>query len=127
MKPIRLSLVTVAMAAVLAACGATSAGGDSSPDPVDADVTVTAADMAFDPGTVTVTAGETFTIALVNEDAMPHNIAIYTDSSKSEKLFEGEMVTDGTVVYELPALDAGEYFFDCSLHPNMTGTLVVEG
>ncbi|HSI99888.1 MAG TPA: cupredoxin domain-containing protein, partial [Patescibacteria group bacterium] len=66
------------------------------------------------------------TIALVNEDAMPHNIAIYADSSKSEKLFEGETVTDGTVVYDLPALDAGEYFFDCSLHPNMTGTLVVE-
>ena len=126
MKPIRLSLVAVALAAVLAACGATSADGGSAPDPADADVTVTAVDMAFDPGTVTVAAGETFTIALVNEDAMPHNIAIYADSSKSEKLFEGEMVTDGTVVYDLPALDAGEYFFDCSLHPNMTGTLVVE-
>ena len=111
----------------LAACGTTTADGGDTVDPADADVTVTAADMAFDPGTVTVAAGETFTIALVNEDAMPHNIAIYTDSSKSEKLFEGEMVTDGTVVYDLPALDAGEYFFDCSLHPNMTGTLVVEG
>ena len=127
MKPIRLSLVAVALAAVLAACGTTSAGGGSAPDPADADVTVTAVDMAFDPGTVTVAAGESFTIALVNKDAMPHNIAIYTDSSKSEKLFEGEMVTGGTVVYDLPALDAGEYFFDCSLHPNMTGTLVVEG
>jgi plastocyanin len=58
---------------------------------------------------------------------MPHNIAIYTDASKSEKLFEGEMVTNGTVVYDVPALDAGEYFTDCSLHPNMTATLVVEG
>jgi plastocyanin len=127
MKPIRLSLVAVTLVAVLAACGTTSADGGSDPDPADADVTVTAVDMAFDPGTVTVAAGETFTIALVNEDAMPHNIAVYTDDSKSEKLFEGEMVTDGTVVYDLPALDAGEYFFDCSLHPNMTGTLVVEG
>jgi plastocyanin len=127
MKPIRLSLVAVALAAVLAACGTTSADGGSAPDPDDADATVTATDMAFDPGTVTVAAGETFTVAFVNEDAMPHNIAVYTDASKSEKVFEGEMVTDGTVVYDLPALDAGEYFFDCSLHPNMTGTLVVEG
>lgn len=127
MKPIRLSLIAVAMAAVLAACGTTSADGGSAPDPADADVTVIAVDMVFDPGTVTVAAGATFTIALVNEDSMPHNIAIYTDSSKSEKLFEGEMVTDGTVVYDIPALDAGEYFFDCALHPNMTGTLVVEG
>lgn len=127
MKTIRLSLIAATLVAVLAACGTTSAEGGPTPDPADADVTVTAADMAFDPGTVTVAAGEAFTIALVNDDAMPHNIAIYTDASKSEKLFEGGMVTDGTVVYDLPALDAGEYFFDCSLHPNMTGTLVVEG
>lgn len=127
MKPTRLSLVAVTLAAVLAACGTTSADGGSDPDPADTDVTVTAADMAFDPDTVTVAAGEAFTIAFVNEDAMPHNIAVYTDASKSEKVFEGEMVTGGSVVYDLPALDAGEYFFDCSLHPNMTGTLVVEG
>jgi plastocyanin len=127
MKPIRLSLVAVALAAVLAACGTTTADGGSAPDPADADVTVTSADMAFDPGTITVAGAEGLTIALVNEDSMPHNIAIYTDASKSEKLFEGEMVTDGTIVYEVPALDAGEYFIDCSLHPNMTATLVVEG
>ena len=127
MKPMRLSLAAVALAAVLAACGTTTADGDGTVDPADADVTVTAVDMAFDPGTVTVAGGDTVTIALVNEDAMPHNIAIYTDVSKSEKLFEGEMVTDGTIVYEVPALDAGEYFIDCSLHPDMTGTLVVEG
>ena len=127
MKPMRLFLAA-ALVAVLAACGTASGGGNAGdPDPATADYTVTAVDMAFDPGTVTVAGGEAFTIALVNEDAMPHNIAIYTDESKSEKLFEGEVVTDGTVVYDIPALDPGEYFFDCSLHPNMTGTLVVEG
>ncbi|HVM25399.1 MAG TPA: cupredoxin domain-containing protein [Candidatus Limnocylindrales bacterium] len=123
MKPIRLSLLAVALAAVMAACGSTS-GGETPTDPATADVTVTSVDMAFDPGTVNVPAGRTFTLALVNQDSMPHNVAIYTDESRSEKLFEGEMVTDGTITYEIPALDAGEYFFDCSLHPDMTGTLV---
>ncbi len=124
MKPIRLSLLAVTMAAVLAACGSTSG---STVDPADADATVTSVDMAFETETITVAADEAFTVALVNQDAMPHNIAIYADSSKSEKLFEGEMVTDGTIAYDIEALDAGEYFFDCSLHPEMTGTLIVEG
>jgi plastocyanin len=125
MKPTRLSLLAIALAAVLAACG-TATGGQPT-DPTDADYTITSVDMAFEADTLTVAAGTAFSLALVNEDSMPHNVAIYTDESKSEKLFEGEMVTDGTIVYEIPALDAGKYFFDCSLHPNMTGTLVVEG
>lgn len=122
--PMRLPLLAVALAALLAACGTTSAGGGTT-DPGDADVTVTSVDMAFTPGSLTAPAGVAFTLALVNEDSMPHNVAIYTDESRSEKLFEGEMVTGDTIVYDIPALDAGEYFFDCSLHPNMTGTLVV--
>ena len=127
MKPMRLSLAAAALVATLAACGTTSADGGGAVDPADADYTVTTTNMVFVDSTLTVTAGEAFTVALVNTDSMPHNIAIYTDASRSEKLFDGEMVTDGTIVYEIPALDAGEYFFDCSLHPNMTGTLVVEG
>jgi plastocyanin len=126
MKPMRLVLLAIALVAILAACGATSADGGTS-DPADADVTVTAADMAFGESTITVARGEDLAIALVNDDSMPHNIAIYTDGTKSETLFEGEMVTDGTIVYEIGNLAPGEYFVDCSLHPNMTATLVVEG
>jgi plastocyanin len=126
MKPMRLSLLAVALVAVLTACGSTSADGGPT-DPADVDATVTVSNMAFDRATVTVAAGDAIRIALVNEDSMPHNIAIYTDDSKSEKLFEGEMVTADTIVYQIPNLEPGEYFFDCSLHPTMTGTLVVEG
>ncbi|MGH2383306.1 MAG: cupredoxin domain-containing protein [Candidatus Limnocylindria bacterium] len=126
MKPLRLSLLAGAMIAVLAACGSTTTSNPAA-DPSTADVTVTSTDMVFDSDTITVAAGESFTVALVNEDAMPHNIAIYTDESASEALFVGDMVTDGTITYEIDALEAGEYFFRCDLHPEMTGTIVVEG
>ena len=72
-------------------------------------------------------AGEAFTIALVNLEAAQHNVAIYTDSSASEDLFVGDYVGEGTIVYDIQALEPGEYFFRCDLHPEMTGTLIVEG
>lgn len=124
MKPIRLSVAGLAIVALLAACAGSPA---STADPADADVTVTSVDMAFEQTTLTATAGEAFTLALVNEDAVPHNVAIYTDASASDELYIGEYVTDGTIVYDIPALEAGEYFFRCDLHPEMTGTLIVEG
>lgn len=127
MKRIPLSLAALATVALLAACGSTPGGAESSADPADADVSVTSVDIAFEETTLTAPAGEAFTLALVNEDAVPHNVAIYTDSSASEEIYIGEYVTDGTIVYDVPALEPGEYFFRCDLHPEMTGTLVVEG
>jgi len=126
MKPMRLSLAVVAVVAMLAACGSPPAS-PGTVDPADADVTITSVDMAFDQTTVTVPAGEAFTLALVNQDSMQHNVAIYTDSSASEDLFVGEFIGEGTIVYDVPALEPGEYFFRCDLHPDMVGTLIVEG
>jgi plastocyanin len=54
-------------------------------------------------------------------------VAIYTDASLSEEVFVGEVITEGSILYAVPALEAGEYFFRCDVHPEMTGTLVVEG
>ncbi len=126
MKPMRLSLAGLAMVALLASCGSTP-GTQPTVDPADADLTITSVDMAFEQTAITVAAGEAFTLALVNEDAMPHNVAIYADSSASDDLFVGEFVTDSTIVYEVPALEPGEYVFRCDLHPEMVGTLIVEG
>lgn len=126
MKPMRLALAGLAMVALLAACGSTPAS-QPAVDPANADVTITSMDMAFEQTTITVAAGEAFTLALVNEDSMQHNVAIYTDSSASDDLFVGEFVNDATVVYDVPALEPGEYFFRCDLHTDMVGTLIVEG
>jgi plastocyanin len=31
----------------------------------------------------------------------------------------------GQAKYEIPALDAGEYYFHCDVHPTMNGTVTV--
>ena len=38
----------------------------------------------------------------------------------------GELITGpDEIQYEIPALDAGEYYFLCIVHPTMNGTVVV--
>jgi plastocyanin len=112
------------LAAVLAAC---SGGGSaaSASAPPEADLTVSSENNEFDSPTITLTAGETTTVFYRNLDAQPHNIAIYTDDSAAESLFAGETITDDVVTYEIPALEPGEYFFRCDVHPDMVGTVIV--
>lgn len=88
--------------------------------------TIVAFNLQFDPTTFTVPAGEASVVTMDNQDGgIPHNLAVYTDDSATESLFVGETVTGPTTVdYELPALDAGEYFFRCDVHPTtMFGTV----
>ena len=57
---------------------------------------------------------------------MQHNIAIYSDSSLADELFNGELITGpATAEYAVPALPPGEHYFQCNVHPNMSGTVVV--
>ncbi|MEO7294654.1 MAG: cupredoxin domain-containing protein, partial [Candidatus Limnocylindria bacterium] len=88
-------------------------------------VEITAADLAFSATTIQATA-EAFTITLVNNDTVPHNISIYTEEG-GDRLVEGTVVNAGeTVEVQVEALDAGEYYFVCDIHPDdMNGTVVV--
>ena len=89
-------------------------------------VTVVAQNIAFDTSTIELPPVPT-TITFENRDAgVQHNIAIYSDSSVADELFNGELVTGPTTVqYEVPALPPGDLYFQCVVHPNMSGTVVV--
>ncbi|MCV0403615.1 MAG: cupredoxin domain-containing protein [Chloroflexi bacterium] len=130
--------IFAALALVLAAC---SSGGDGGTAPsgddssaggtiavIDGAVEIGADDLAFDANVIQAAAGEAFTVTLVNNDTMPHNFSVYTEQG-GEAIVVGDIIEGGaTVEVEVPALDAGEYFFVCDVHPvEMTGAVVVEG
>jgi plastocyanin len=103
----------------------TAAGG--APVPSGA-VEVTAQGLKFDVSTLDAPASASFTLVFHNDDpGVPHNVAIYTDSSASTALFVGETFSGPkTMDYSIPALDPGAYFFRCDVHPQMNGSFVVE-
>lgn len=101
------------------------AAAECTPSP-DAAITVCAFDdQRFVPSSLTVSAGETIGLAFENEDeGVPHNVAVYEDDSAAQSLFVGDLVEGPTsVTYDVPALEPGEYYFRCDVHPQMNGTL----
>ncbi len=82
----------------------------------------------FDTDLITLAADTESTIAFDNQEALPHNLAIYADDTLADTLFKGEIVTGPiSVDYAIPALAEGEYYFHCDVHPPMQGTVVVGG
>ncbi len=134
MKRIATSFAAVAIAAVVAACSGAGAASDApSQAPSDAPsadagaLQISAKDIKFSTDTLEAKAGEPITIVFENQESAPHNVAIYTDESASEKIFAEEPFSGPkTVTYNVPAQEAGTYYFHCDLHPNMAGSLVVE-
>ena len=127
--------LAIPLFAVLAACGSPSdSGGDGSDDAgggtvavVDGVVLLTAEDLAFDTSVIQAPAGAAFTISFTNNDSAPHNVSVYTEEG-GDQIATSDPVNEGeTLEVEVPAQDAGEYFFVCDIHPDMNGTIVVEG
>jgi plastocyanin len=119
------STPTVAPATTLANSPTTPAP-TATPQNVTKDLT--AQNIAFDLKTINVPAGSVVTINFVNKDTVPHNFALYTDSSANTPLFVGKVINKGQITYNFNAPDApGSYFFRCDVHPlAMVGTFIVQ-
>jgi plastocyanin len=86
--------------------GAATAGFATTTLPVEADVPI---DLEFD-----------------NQDAgVGHNVQIFDGPDEAAPvLFDGEVITGPDMTtYRVEPLPEGEYFFNCRIHPTMTGTI----
>jgi amicyanin len=97
--------------------GAALAGGVLLADAQNQTSAIAIDNFTFNPHTVTVKAGTTIT--WTNKDDIPHAIAAVGKQFKSKV-----MDTDNT--YSFTFTTPGSYAYFCSLHPHMTGTIVVE-
>jgi plastocyanin len=104
----------------------------SAPAPTGSAITINliARNVAFDQNTITVPVNSRVTINFNNMDiGIPHNFAIYTDSSASTPIFVGNIINGpNTITYQIVSPSrAGTYFFRCDAHPTlMTGKFVVQ-
>jgi plastocyanin len=73
--------------------------------------------LAFSPASVTVKVGETVT--WTNKDSTTHTVT----ADKGE--FSSDPLSKGTT-FTATFTTAGTYTYHCSIHPTMTGTVIVQ-
>ena len=111
---LRNALIAVALGAATApllAAIVLPAGAQNAPVAVGID------NFTFNPQALTVKAGTTVT--WTNKDDIPHTVAAVNRQFKSKAL-------DTDDAYSFTFTTPGTYAYFCSLHPHMTGTIVVE-
>jgi plastocyanin len=79
--------------------------------------TIEIKDFAFNPKTITVKSGQMIT--WINRDEEPHTVV------SVEKQFEKSSALDTDQTFTITAGAPGTYTYFCSVHPKMTGTIVV--
>ncbi len=92
-------------------------------------VKVVAHNIAFDLKELSLKARTRSRIEFENADAeINHNIGIYKDKTAAvaDKVFIGRAISGpATTTYEFEAPPPGTYYFQCDIHPNMAGEVIV--
>lgn len=100
------------------------------------EIAVGTASFSFDPRIIEGPIHcQPFVIVFTNSDLPPgaggptdtneHNVTIRFDNLIGPLLFDGEVIGQTTIRYEVPGLPAGEHYMYCKVHPPMTGRVLV--
>ncbi len=103
--------------AVMTVSAGAAAPTETQPPAVAADMAVKIDNFTFAPQRLTIKAGTTVT--WTNDDDIPHTVTSSTKAFRSKAL-------DTDDKFSFTFATAGTYDYFCSLHPHMTGTIVVE-
>ena len=107
-------LATVMVATLLLSAGSPGSSANTA-EPASAEVKVD--NFSFGPATLTVAVGTTVT--WTNRDDIPHTIV------STDKVFKSK-VLDTDEKFSFTFSKAGAYPYFCSIHPKMTGSVVVQ-
>jgi plastocyanin len=110
-----VSLLATVMVAALLLSAASPASSAKAPQPTSAEVKVD--NFSFGPMSLTVAVGTTVT--WTNRDDIPHTVV------STDKVFKSK-VLDTDEKFSFTFDKAGTYPYFCSVHPKMTGSVVVQ-
>lgn len=128
-KPLAIFLGAIAMVPLVLG-GAAAAGVVSFPDEGGHEeelvkVNLVADMLTFDQEELSIPADSEFVIAFDNKEPQPHNVSILEAAGSANALFRGAIITGPKAVDEKVApIAAGEYYFQCDVHPTMNGTVI---
>jgi len=110
-----VGLFATVIAATLLLSAASPRSSAKTAEPTTAEVKVD--NFSFGPATLTVAVGTTVT--WTNRDDIPHTIV------SNDKVFKSK-VLDTDEKFSFTFAKAGAYSYFCSIHPKMTGSVVVQ-
>jgi plastocyanin len=116
--PLAIGAILLVLTLAMWSCGgsSTTTTGGATTTAVQSGEQVTISNLAFDPQSVTIKVGEAVTWA--NEDSMTHTVVADGGEFQSENLASG-------FAFTFTFDTAGTFAYHCSIHPTMTGTVVV--
>ncbi len=96
------------------------------PTPPPGAVILDARDRQFSTATINGVANTPTIVYFTNYDELNHGLVIYRNASLDLELFRGDVFSGpGTIVYEIPALAADEYYFADAVYASMHGQFIV--
>ncbi|HEX6300935.1 MAG TPA: cupredoxin family copper-binding protein [Acidimicrobiia bacterium] len=118
MRRLTTQMTVLILGVLIAACSASDTDSTSPPEGGgSADSEITIADFAFS-GADSVSVGDT--VQVTNDDSVGHTWTAVDEAFHSGTLASGDS-------FEFTFEEAGEFDYFCQIHPQMTGTITVEG